>query len=248
MPINRFKIAQTESYAMGKAMVSIILPAYNEGAVLRRNVVKLEEMLEGFLDDFEIIISEDGSTDGTGDIAKSLEGRRVRVLRNGTRLGKGAAIKRAAGQSRGEIVIFMDADLASNPQHVRELLGFMEEGADIVIGSRYLKESKAKRTAVRYIASKGFNWLVRSALGSRLSDHQCGFKAFRKERILPIIEEVEDEKWFWDTELLVRAQKKGLVVREIPIEWKEAPGSKFRLFRDTANMGMSLLRFKLKNI
>lgn len=233
---------------MGRGMVSVILPAYNEGAVLHDNVKRLEAMLAGFLDDFEIIISEDGSTDGTGEIAKSMESRRVRVLRNSARLGKGAAIRRAAGQSRGDIVIFMDADLASNPQHVRELVRLMESGADIVIGSRYLKESRAKRTAVRYVASKGFNWLVRTALGSRLSDHQCGFKAFRKERVLPIIEEVEDEKWFWDTELLVRAQKKGLDVKEIPIEWKEARGSKFRLLRDTANMGMSLLRFRLKNV
>jgi len=233
---------------MGKRMVSVILPAYNEGAVLRSNVEKLEGMLQGILDDFEIIISEDGSTDGTGDIAKSMENGRIRVLRNERRLGKGAAIRKAAGQSKGQIVIFMDADLASNPSHVKELVGLMEGGADIVIGSRYLRESRAKRNAVRFVASKGFNWLVRTALGSKLSDHQCGFKAFRKERVLPVIEEVEDEKWFWDTELLVRAQKRGLVIREIPIEWKEARGSKFRLLRDTANMGISLARFKLKNI
>ncbi len=248
LPINRFKMARTDVYAMGKSKVSIILPAYNEGTILRGNVERLEGMLKGILEDFEIIISEDGSTDGTGDIAKSLESGRIRVLRSERRLGKGAAIRKAAGQSKGQIIIFMDADLASNPQHVGELVGFMEGGADIVIGSRYLKESKSSRNAVRYVASRGFNWLVRTALGSRLSDHQCGFKAFRKERVLPVIEEVEDEKWFWDTELLVRAQKRGLIIKEIPIEWKEAKGSKFRLLRDTANMGLSLARFKLKNI
>jgi glycosyltransferase AglD len=233
---------------MGLDKVTIILPAYNEGAILRRNVVKLDGMLQGILDDFEIIISEDGSTDGTGDIAKSLENGRIRVLRSEKRLGKGAAIRRAAGQSKGGIVIFMDADLASNPQHVRELVGLMENGADIVIGSRYLRDSRSSRNAVRFVASRSYNWLVRAALGSKLSDHQCGFKAFRKERVLPVIEQVEDEKWFWDTELLVRAQKKGLVIKEIPIEWKEAKGSKFRLLRDTANMGLSLARFKLRNI
>jgi glycosyltransferase involved in cell wall biosynthesis len=239
---------QTEVYAMKKSAVSVILPAYNEGMALQRNVKRLEGMLERLLVDFEIIISEDGSTDGTGEIAKRLEGDRIKVLRNGTRLGKGAAIKRAAGHSRGDIVIFMDADLASNPAHVRELVRLMEGGADMVIGSRYLKESKASRSAIRFIASKSFNWLVRHILGSRLSDHQCGFKAFRKDMVLPVIDEVEDERWFWDTELLVRAQKKGLRIEEIPIEWKEAGTSRFRLLRDTANMGLSLARFRLRNI
>ena len=84
-------------------------------------------------------------------------------------------------------------------------------------------------------------------MGSRLSDHQCGFKAFRKDLILPVIKEVEERGWFWDTELLVRAQRNGLEVKEIPIEWKEAPNSRFRLLHDSAKMGFGLLKFKIKN-
>jgi hypothetical protein len=232
---------------MQKEMVSLILPVHNEGAVLEENVKRLERMLEPVLGDYEIVISEDGSTDDTHSIAKRLESKRIKVLHHRERLGKGNAIKKAAALARNNVLIFMDADLASDPNFVDGLLRHIREGAAIVIGSRYLRESKAKRSAVRYVASRGFNFLVRTMLGSKLTDHQCGFKAFRKDLVLPIINEIDDGKWFWDTELLVRAQRKGLKVAEIPIEWKEAPGSKFRLLRDTMHMAYSLVSFKLKH-
>ncbi len=232
---------------MAKETVSIILPVYNEEKVLRKSVKSLGRTFEKTLGDFEIIISEDGSTDRTLDIAKSLQSEKVRILHKDKRMGKGAAIKGAIGCAKGNIVIFMDADLASNPGHVKQLVKLLEGEASIVIGSRYLKGARAKRTLLRYLASKSFNWLVRALLGSKLSDHQCGFKAFRKDLILPLINEVENERWFWDTELLVRAQRRGLKVVEMPIEWKEAPDSKFRLLRDTYHMACSLASFKLKH-
>jgi glycosyltransferase involved in cell wall biosynthesis len=232
---------------MPKEKVSVIVPAYNEEKVLERNVKSLHKSLWGILDDYEIIISEDGSTDRTAQIAKSLAGESVKVTNNGKRLGKGAAIKCAAASASGSLILFMDADLASDPAHVKHLVESLEGGADIVIGSRYLKESKAQRKAVRHFASKSFNVIVQALFGSKISDHQCGFKAFRKETVLPIMDEIEDKRWFWDTELLVRAQRKGLKVEEIPIAWKEADDSKYRLFQDTLHMTSSLISFKLKN-
>lgn len=227
--------------------VSVIVPAHNEGRILKSNVRRLEKVLDRLFSDFEIIISEDGSTDDTVKVAESLRSDRVRLLSNGERAGKGAAIMSAAAYARGNVMVFMDADLASEPAHVKELVDYVDDGAAVVIGSRYLNESRAKRNIVRYIASKGFNFLVRIILGSKLSDHQCGFKAFRKDLALPVIEEVEDRGWFWDTEMLVRAQRSGLRIAEIPIEWKEAPGSRFNLIKDSIKMGMGLLRFRLKN-
>jgi len=232
-------------YVMAREMVSVILPAYNEERRLGESVRKLEKVLEKTLGEFEIIISEDGSSDRTVDIAKALESGRVRLYNNGKRMGKGAAIKSAAGYARANIIVFMDADLASNPEHVARLVDFIEKGAAIVIGSRYLKESKTRRSATRYVASRGFNWLVRNALGSKLTDHQCGFKAFRKDLVLPIINDVKERGWFWDTELLVRAQRKGLKIAEIPIEWKETPGSRFNLLPDAFRMACALARFRL---
>lgn len=232
---------------MAKETVSVILPVYNEEIILKKNVKELKDSLEKSLDDFEIIISEDGSTDRTPEIVRSLQSEKIRVLQGRKRRGKGAAIKSATAYAKGKFVIFMDADLASNPAQVKQLIKLLDRGAAIVIGSRYLGGSKANRTPLRHFASKSFNWLVRIILGSRLTDHQCGFKAFRKDLVVPIINEVEDERWFWDTELLVRCQRKGLNIVEVPIEWEECSDSKFRLLSDTCHMAHSLLSFKLKH-
>ncbi len=227
-------------------MISVILPVYNEEAILETNVKKLRKVLSKDLPDHEIIICEDGSSDGTLRIAKSLEGGNIRVIHTGKRIGKGASIRHAADQANGGIIVFVDADLASSPGDIRKLVDLIERGADIVIGSRYLSESDARRDMVRYFASRSFNFLVRLLFGSRISDHQCGFKAFRKSA-LKIINRVESRRWFWDTEFLVRAQREGLKIVEIPIEWKEMDGSKFNLFKDTYHMGVSMIRFKMKN-
>jgi hypothetical protein len=226
--------------------ITVIMPVHNEEKVLENNVRRLEMMMEGLFRDFEILISEDGSTDSTVMIAKSMESDRIRVFNNLRRQGKGAAIKSAAKSAAGGIIIFMDADLASDPAHVKELVRILRQGSAIVVGSRYLAESRSRRKPVRLIASMSFNWLVRTLLGSKLTDHQCGFKAFRKDLVLPVVDEIEDGKWFWDAELLVRAQRKGLKVSEIPIRWNEAQDSKFNLLNDTWNMAGSLVRFKLK--
>jgi glycosyltransferase involved in cell wall biosynthesis len=229
------------------AEVSVILPVHNEGRTLEGNVKRLMGTLDRYVGDYEILISEDGSTDGSGGVAKSLRSARVRSFHNCRRVGKGAAIKSAAARASGNIIVFMDADLASEPSHVAELVGLIRGGSDIVIGSRYLPGAKASRSMVRHAASRTFNLLVRLILGSRLSDHQCGFKAFRKDRVLPVVNDVEDDWWFWDTELLVRAQRRGLRIAEMPIEWREVPGSRFRLFHDSLRMASCLVRFRLKH-
>jgi len=227
--------------------VSVVLPVYNEGKVLKGNVQTLIRKLSGVLDDFEIIISENGSTDDTVEIAKGLESDRVRILHEDKRLGKGAAIKTAAEYARGSIIIFMDADLASDPKNISLLVEPLEKGAAIVIGSRYHPASKTRRSRVRDFASRSFNWLVRTMLGSKLSDHQCGFKSFRKDIVLPIVNKTEDQRWFWDTEFLVRAQREGLEITEIPVVWNESGDSRFKLVDDSVNMAIALARFKLKN-
>jgi len=122
----------------------------------------------------------------------------------------------------------------------------IEDGAAVVIGSRYLPGSEAKRTVPRLIASKAFNWLVRALLGSRITDHQCGFKAFRKEDAGRLLGSIESRRWFWDTEFLVKAQRKGLKIAEVPVRWEEGKDSKFRLIEDTLNMGWNLIVFKLR--
>jgi len=232
---------------MANHKVSVILPVYNEESVIENNVKSLVKVLNRDLKNYEIIISEDGSTDRTPEILKKLKSKKVHVLHKKKRLGKGGALKLGAAAAKGDIVIFMDADLASDMDQIKKLVKLVENGSSIVIGSRYHKNSKVKRTFIRFFASKSFNFLVRILLGSKLSDHQCGFKAFKKDMILPIIMELENEKWFWDAELLVRAQRKGMKIREVPLEWHEGRHSKFNLFKDTFYMAQSLILFKLRH-
>jgi len=225
--------------------LSVILPVHNGAKSLERSIRSLEEVLSGLGRDYEIIISEDGSRDRSRDIALSLRSDRIRVLHDSSRLGKGLAITRATDTAAYGIIIFMDADLASDPNHIREIAEKLESGYAIVIGSRYHPRSRIRRALSRHAASIAYNFLVRALLGSTIRDHQCGFKAFNKRLVRDTLSEVEDPHWFWDTEFLVRAQRSGLRILELPINWNEEPGSSFNLLRDGYHMGKCLIRYTL---
>ena len=137
----------------------------------------------------------------------------------------------------------MDLDLATNIKHLKPLVeAILVEGFDFATGSRMLPESKVERTLRRSISSKTYNFLVRHMLGSKLRDHQCGFKAFRREPALQLINEVGANHWFWDTEILVRAARKGYKLKEIPVEWKSGRKTKVNLFKDSYNMGKQVFK------
>ncbi len=225
--------------------VSVIFPAYNEVAYLDAAVEKTTQALNGFTDSYEIIIAEDGSKDGTAERAEELAQKYpfVRHIHREERLGRGKALNNAFQQARGEVFVYMDLDLATDLKHLKQLVeAITEEGYDFATGSRMLPESKVERTLRRSISSKSFNWLVRRMLGSKLRDHQCGFKAFKREPTLQLIDEVGARHWFWDTEILVRAQKKGYKVKEIAVEWKSARGTKVNMLKDSYNMGKQVFQ------
>jgi hypothetical protein len=114
------------------------------------------------------------------------------------------------------------------------------EGYDFAIGSRLLPESDVERSGTRSIASKTYNFMVRAVLGSQVRDHQCGFKAFRRKPLLKLLDEVCAEHWFWDTELLVRAHRRGYKIKEIPVLWKSGRDTKVRLLHDSVYMGWQI--------
>ena len=224
---------------------SIVLPAYNEANTLETAVAEVMKALEEFADSYEIIIAEDGSTDGTDKIAASLSNRNplVKHFHGDKRLGRGAALRNAFRNSNGEILVYMDVDLATNVKRLKSLVkAIEEEGFDFAVGSRMLPESKVARSRTRLIASRAYNFLVRAMLGSKVRDHQCGFKAFKREALLPLLDEVAASHWFWDTELLVRAFRKSYRIKEIPVEWKSPRETKVRLLRDSSNMGWQVVK------
>ena len=224
--------------------VTVVFPAYNEVALLEVAVKKVIQALDEFANSYEIIIAEDGSTDETDKLAAALAEKHpfVKHIHREKRLGRGTALKNAFKQSSGEVLVYMDLDLATDLKHLKTLVEAVEsEGYDFAVGSRMLPESTAKRSGRRNIASKTYNFMVRVVLGSEIKDHQCGFKGFRREPLLQMLDEVDATHWFWDTELLVRAHLRGYKIKEIPVSWMSGRETKVRLFHDSLNMGWQVL-------
>ena len=223
---------------------SVVLPAHNEADALEPAVSEITKVLDEYGTDYEIVIAEDGSTDGTDKKADDLSERLPAVwhLHSDKRLGRGKALKNAFQQSSGEILVYMDVDLATDVRQLKELIKSVdEEGYDFATGSRLLPESNVERSGTRNIASKTYNFMVRAFLGSEVKDHQCGFKAFRREPLMQLLDEVEAEHWFWDTELLVRAHRRGYKIKEFPVLWKSGRETKVRLLQDSWHMGWQIL-------
>jgi glycosyltransferase AglD len=226
--------------------VAIILPAYNEARRLKDTVERVIGEMNGLGMTYEIIIAEDGSRDGTDAIARELARRygQVKHLHSVERSGRGRALNRSFAAADADIVIYCDVDLATDTRHIRQLIDAIRGGYDVATGSRLMKDSDVQRPFNRELASRGYNLLVRLVLGSKLYDHQCGFKAFNRKTIAPLLPEVKDTHWFWDTELLVRAQRKGLKVREFPVHWRHGGATKVDLKRDVLYMGSRIFRLR----
>jgi glycosyltransferase involved in cell wall biosynthesis len=218
---------------------------------LQPAVEKTIQTLKDFAQSYEVIIAEDGSTDGTAERAEELAEKilGVRHVHREKRLGRGTALNNAFKQSHGEVLVYMDLDLATDLKYLKPLVeAITVEGYDFSTGSRMLPESKAERTFSRGFSSKTYNFLVRRMLGSELHDHQCGFKAFKREPLMSLIDKVEATHWFWDTEILVRAHRAGFKIKEIPVEWKSGKDTKVNLLKDSWNMFRQIMSlwWKLK--
>jgi glycosyltransferase AglD len=223
----------------------VVLPAYNEAAKIEKTVLVTAETLSEITDRFEIIIAEDGSTDGTDRIASMLSKKYAYVihLHSDARQGRGKALSRAFKAASGEVLCYIDVDLATDMKYMEKLIRAVSvDGYDFATGSRIMPESDAKRPIKREFASQGYNHLVRLFLRSKLYDHQCGFKAFRRKPLFEILDEVENQHWFWDTELLVRALQKGYRVLEFPVYWRHGGSSKVNLVKDVGGMGSEIFR------
>jgi glycosyltransferase involved in cell wall biosynthesis len=223
--------------------VTAIIPVYNDRESLERALPVSVGVLSTISPSFEIIVAEDGSTDGSAEIVTefSRADSRIRLLHNDQRQGRGRALNRAIREAQGSIVCYFDVDLATDMQHLPELIGAIRDGCDMATGSRLMPDSDIVRTGGREIASRSYNFLVRLFLSSTIFDHQCGFKAFNRERILTIIPTVRDTHWFWDTELLVRGQRKGFRVKEFAVRWRAGKGTTVKA-RDIFSMGRAILR------
>ncbi len=223
--------------------VSIILPVYNEYRNLKNNFPKIYSAAKK-LGSFEIIIAEDGSNDGSTEISRKfsrLPG--VRVMHRDYKSGKGGAIKRSLSSAHGNVVGYMDIDLAVPVSYVGMAVEKVEEGNRIVIGSRYANGSETKRSPVRHFLSFGYNGLIFLLFGSRVRDHQCGFKFMDRNFAKKFATPVRDNYWFFDAEMLIRAERAAIIPYELPVKWDEQRETKLRP-KDVALFMLAMLKFR----
>ncbi len=204
--------------------VTIALPVLNEEMVLHRSVEKLvvfirEHMPEA---DCRVVIADNGSDDRTEEIGKYLADQHddVEYLRL-TERGKGLAIVSAWEKMSAEVYVFMDIDLSTDIAALPELCNVAYGTGGVAAGSRFHKDSVVVRSFARRVISRCYRLVLRRTFGTSISDAPCGFKAIGKEVFRAVVPEVKDRRWFFDTELLIRAERQGFPVNEISVTWKE---------------------------
>ena len=209
--------------------VDVVVPVHNEQAVLAASIRRLHDYLSEELGvSWRIVIADNASTDETLRVAMALAEDLPNVeLLALTEKGRGRALRAAWERSDAEVVCYMDVDLSTDLRALPPLLAPLFSGhSDVAIGSRLAQGSRVVRGAKRELISRGYNRLLRTVLGVRFSDAQCGFKAIRTDAARRLLPSVRDEGWFFDTELLVLAQREGMRIHEVPVDWIEDPDSR----------------------
>ena len=227
---------------------SLVIPAYNEGARLAPTLEKVLGYMARHECDAEVIVVNDGSRDNTADIVRSFAQNHpaLRLVENPGNRGKGYSVRNGVLHARGRVVLFTDADLSSPLEEIPKLLQALAAGADIAIGSRWLRaELQTKRQSLhRQLFGRIFNLLLRITLGLQFKDTQCGFKAFRQRAALAVFPLQRIEGWGFDPEILFLARKFGLKVQEVPVVWAHDGGTRIDPIADGARMFVEMLRIR----
>ena len=225
-------MSQPSTNAAPRYRVDIVIPVLNEAHVLEgslRTVCKFAE--ENLPYDWNVVVADNGSTDGTWELANSLSEQepRIRAVHLDQR-GRGRALRHTWTDSDADACCYMDVDLSTDLSHLKPLLsGVLEEGYGVSTGSRLMKESQVERSVKREFISRCYNLFVRLALSTTFSDAQCGFKAASREVIQEIVPQIEDQNWFFDTELLVLAERSGHRIKDIPVKWDEDSDTRVKI-------------------
>jgi glycosyltransferase involved in cell wall biosynthesis len=228
--------------------VDIVVPVYNEEAALEQSIRRLHRFLtESFPFGWRIVIADNASTDATAEIAGLLRTklRGVAYLRL-ERKGRGRALREAWSRSDARVVCYMDVDLSTDLRALLPLVAPLLSGhSDIAIGSRLARGARVVRGPKREMISRSYNRLLHATLRARFSDAQCGFKAVRRDALDGLLADVRDNAWFFDTELLVLAQRRGLRIHEVPVDWVDDPDSRVDIVRTAAEDLKGIARLAL---
>jgi len=228
----------------GLPKLSIVIPSFNEEKRLPATLERIASYIIASGRQTEVIVVDDGSTDGTARVAESSRGEigDLRVVSNGQNRGKGYSVRHGSMESRGEIVLFTDADLSAPIEEADKLLAKMDE-YDVAIGSRALNRKliEVHESGFREFAGIIFNRIVRVILRLPFVDTQCGFKAFRRENCKIIFEQQTIERFGFDPELLYLARHHGLRTVEVAVRWTHSPATKVNMFRDSVQMFLDVM-------
>jgi glycosyltransferase involved in cell wall biosynthesis len=224
---------QTQTLTSADSLdVEIVVPVHNEQQLLDASVRKLHTYLTtNFSFSFQITIADNASTDRTLQVARTLAGTLAEVeVLHLERSGRGRALRAAWQTSDARVLAYVDVDLSTDLSALGELLVPLLEGrGDLAIGSRLAPGAEVTRGLKREAISRGYNLLLRVLLHAGFSDAQCGFKAGRREVVQELLTDVEDDAWFFDTELLYVAQRNKLSIHEVPVRWIDDPDSRVRI-------------------
>ncbi|MDD5340922.1 MAG: glycosyltransferase [Patescibacteria group bacterium] len=206
--------------------ILIVIPAYNEEKIIAQNLERLADFCSKNLigDEFKIILADNNSIDKTSEIVKNLaEKDNMIIYRYYDKKGKGLAVLNTWRNEANnfDIFVFMDADLSTDLSALTPLLLAIVQGSDIAVGSRYLKDSVVRRQFSRRFFSRGYNTFFRFLLGAKISDYACGFKAVSKKVVAELVPKIKNDQFFFDSELLFRAEKAQSKIKEIPVKWAE---------------------------
>ena len=227
---------------------SIVIPAYNEGQRIDATLEKVAAYVAKMGWTVEVIVVNDGSRDATPELVSQWARRNpiVRLVENPGNRGKGYSVRHGMMEAQGEVLLFTDAVLSSPIHEAEKLIAAIQQGADIAIGSRWLRaELQTERQPLyRQFFGRIFNLLLRMVLGLRFKDTQCGLKAFTRAAAQAIFPRQRIERWGFDPEILFLANKTWMVITEVPVEWAHDERSKISPIKDGFKMFTELLRIR----
>lgn len=229
---------------------SIIIPAYNESARLGATLDRVLEHITAQGWDAEVLVVNDGSRDDTAEmvLARARANPALRLIENPGNRGKGYSVRNGMLKAEGEIRLFTDADLSSPIEEANKLFAAIDAGADVAIGSRWLQPDTQtqRQSLLRQFYGRTFNLILRLLLGLRFKDTQCGFKAFSRSSAQKLFSMQTIEGWGFDAELLFLADRSALNVKEVPVVWSDAEGTRIHPLRDGLRMMAEVLTIRWK--
>ena len=231
------------------AMISLVIPAYNEEKRIAHSIKKVLSYMKKKKYDFELIVVNDGSKDKTEEKAKSIKDKHVRLISYSPNKGKGHAVKIGMLAAKGDLLLFLDADLSTPIEEIEKFIP-LTKNYDVVIASRALKESQIKvhQPFYREIIGKVFNKMVQLLAVWGIKDTQCGFKMFTKKAANIIFKRQRIHGWAFDVELLFIAKKYRLKIKEMPVTWINEGDSRVSPIKSSIQMFIQIFKINLNNI